>query len=225
MKNEILTTGEVYHVFSRSIAGFKIFNADNNYQRIIGALKFYQNKNQSTSYSKFIDLSRNKKGKKGNKIIDKSEILTQIIAFCIMPTHIHLILKQLKDGGISKFMGNILNSYTRYFNTLYQRKGPLWETKFKKILVSDDDQLLHLTRYIHLNPTSAGLVQRPENWKYSSYREYINRKNTILINRICDYRDILNIVPREYKEFVEERIDYQKEISLIKVLSIDGYTG
>jgi putative transposase len=79
-----------------------------------------------------------------------------------MPTHIHLVLRQLKDGGISKFMSNILNSYSRYFNIKHNRKGPLWEGRFRKVLVGSDEQLLHLTRYVHLNPVTACLVDKPK---------------------------------------------------------------
>ena len=70
-------------------------------------------------------------------------------------------------------MRRLLNSYTRYFNEKIKRKGPLWEGRFKKVLVNSDEQLLHLTRYVHLNPVSAGIVEKPEDWPCSSYREYI----------------------------------------------------
>lgn len=84
--------------------------------------------------------------------------LVDVIAYCIMPTHLHFVLCQLKDNGISIYMKNLLDSYTRYFNTRYKRKGPLWEGRFKSILVQTEEQLLHLTRYIHLNPISGALV-------------------------------------------------------------------
>ncbi len=78
-----------------------------------------------------------------------------------MPTHIHLILKQLKEDGISAYMSKILNSYTCYFNRRTKRKGPLWESRFKRVEVTSDEQLLHLTRYIHLNPVTAHIVEEP----------------------------------------------------------------
>ena len=75
----------------------------------------------------------------------------EIICYCLMPNHLHLLLRQLMDGGISKFMSNFANSYTRYFNTKSKRKGPVFEGKFKAKRIETDEQLLHLSRHIHLN--------------------------------------------------------------------------
>ena len=136
-----------------------------------------------------------------------------------MPTHIHLVLRQLKDNGISKFMSNILNSYSRYFNLKHNRKGPLWEGRFKKIMVENDDQLLHLTRYIHLNPVTAYLVNRPEDWFASSYHEYI--MSVVQENRLCNCTYTLDTNPTSYKRFVEDNISYQRELAKIKHLAMD----
>jgi putative transposase len=136
-----------------------------------------------------------------------------------MPTHIHFILKQLKKNGISAFMRLILDSYTRYFNIKHQRKGPLWQSRFKNVLVESDEQMYHLTRYIHLNPVTAGLVEKPEQWMPSSYLEYIQQGNKK--QRTCRFEDILTIQPLEYKDFVENRVNYQKELALIKHLVLD----
>ena len=95
--------------------------------------------------------------------------------------------------------------------------------RFKSVLVSKDEQLLHLTRYIHLNPTSAGLVKYPEKWSFSSYNEYIN--NTETQGKICKFDNLFSISPKEYKKFVSDRKLYQKEISRIKKLLIEDYTG
>jgi len=103
-----------------------------------------------------------------------SDLFVKIISYCIMPTHYHLLLEQVKDGGTEKFISKILNSYAKYFNLRHKRSGPLWSSRFKSVGVDDNEQLLHLTRYIHLNPTSAGYVSMPEDWQYSSYVEYIS---------------------------------------------------
>lgn len=111
------------------------------------------------------------------------------------------------------------NSYSHYFNNRHKRKGPLWESKFKNIRVETVEQLLHLTRYIHLNATSAGLVDNPEDWRWSSYNEYLVGEENI-----CRFKDIINIDTKDYREFVEDRKDYQKEISRIKALLLENYT-
>jgi putative transposase len=78
-----------------------------------------------------------------------------------------------------------------------------------------------LTRYIHLNPTSAGLVTKPEDWSSSSYNDYINTANKELLK----YSDLFSITPKDYKKFVMDHKDYQKELSKIKRIIIDDYTG
>jgi len=218
MRKDPLVNGEVYHIISRSIAVYKIFTDSISYRRTINALQFYNLPDNQIKFSKFELLST----KNQTKIIDQhqDERLTDIISFCLMPTHFHLTLKQNTDNSISIFMNNLLNSYTRYFNTRFKRKGPLWETRFKNILIESDEQLLHLTRYIHLNPVSAGIVENPEDWQWSSYHEYINGEE-----KICIYKDIINVSAHDYKKFVMDRKDYQKELSKIKALLIDDYTG
>ncbi|MBU2265406.1 MAG: hypothetical protein KJ977_00005, partial [Candidatus Omnitrophica bacterium] len=121
--------------------------------------------------------------------------------------------------GISIFMGNVLNSYSRYFNIKHKRKGPLWQGRFRNALIANDEQLLHLTRYIHLNPVTAYLVDRPEQWFFSSYEEFTN--NTEKLNKLCRYEDILDIHSKEYKKFVEGAISYQRELAQSKHLLFD----
>jgi putative transposase len=133
-----------------------------------------------------------------------------------MPTHLHLTLKQLKENGITIFMSNILNSYTRYFNTKHNRKGPLWEGRFKNILIETEEHLLHLTRYIHLNPVTAYLVNKPEEWFASSYEEYVLKVDDN--ERICKYDDVLDIEAAFYREFVQDTVSYQRELATLKKL-------
>jgi len=74
----------------------------------------------------------------------------------------------------------------------------LWESKFKSVHVESNEQLLHLTRYIHLNPTTAGIVKEPEEWPYSSYMEYLNKSN----EKICNYEDCLDMDMNDYKNLL-----------------------
>ena len=219
MRKEPLENGEVYHIFNRSIAGFKIFNYKSDAERMIDLLKYYQAKSPSVKFSYFARIARHDKERYSKQEEEHRTILSDIIAYCIMPTHFHLVLKQLDDNGISVFMNNVLNAYSRYFNVKYNRKGPLWEGRFKNRLVRSDEQLLHLTRYIHLNPTTAELVEDPQSWHASSYNEYVSRSDGK--KKLCCYRGILDINPSGYKKFVEERVTYQKTLSEIKDLVID----
>ncbi len=220
IRKDPLVTGEVYHVYNKSIAGYRIFNNDSEFLRMINVVCYYQREKPGLKFSDFIRSPEAKNNHLPPRRWESGgrEKLVEIIAYCIMPTHLHLVVKQLKEYGISTFMSNVQNSYARYFNTKHERKGPLWEGKFQNLLVETDEYLLHLTRYIHLNPTTAHLVDKPEDWLSSSYQEYLFSTDN---SRICKYDDILDIGSKDYKEFVEDRISYQRELAKIKHLLID----
>jgi len=217
-----LSTGQIYHIFNKSIAKFEIFRNNSEYERMKGLLKYYQTEKLALRFSHYAQRKRIDKDAEVN--ISGSEIktgnsLVDVIAYCVMPTHIHLAIKQLVDNGISTFMRKILDSYTRYFNTKIKRQGPLWAGRFKRVLVANDEQLLHLTRYIHLNPTTAYLVNNPQDWHFSSYGEFLN--NVEDSESLCRYSSLLDIKPDSYKEFVDSRTDYQRTLAKIKHLLLD----
>jgi len=216
MRKEIFKTGYLYHVFTKSIAGYRIFRGDEDYSRMIEMLRYYKYEKPPMRFSIYQEAIEKGITSINNELSSK-DTLVDLIAFCIMPTHIHLILCQLKENGISLFMQNLLNSYSRYFNVKYERKGPLWQGRFKGILIETDEQLLHLTRYIHLNPTSDGLVDHPEDWSYSSYNEYLGS----LLNGLTNFNRYLVIDPATYKTFVDSRKDYQQRLSEIKHLCLE----
>ena len=219
-----MVNGCYYHIVTRSIAKYEIFNDSDDYLRIMALLDLYRFKDFQYKYSQFIGLSMRHQKAIVNSMKNSPQ-LVEIIAYCIMPTHIHLILKQKTDNGISKYMARVLDAYTRYFNVKYHRTGPLWEGRFKSVLVDTDEQLLHLSRYIHLNPTSAGLVQKPRDWQFSSYREYVRSRINKSFSHLCQFEEVISVDSKEYRNFVLDRIAYQKEISKIKRLLIEKYTG
>ncbi len=215
-----LETGKVYHILNKSIAGFKIFSRKKDFLRGIETIKYYQRNKQPFKLSRAIEIRKQKKKpleKRMRKKLAGTKMLVGIVCYCLMPTHIHLVLKQLQDKGISIFMNNVENSYTRYFNTSRDRKGPLWQGPFKNILVESDGQLYHLTRYIHLNPVTAYLVENPEDWQFSSYKEYLLDAK----EKICNYEDYIDIETDSYREFVESRVCDQRELQRIKDLLLE----
>ena len=223
MKRKIpLVSGEFYHIISRSIEKFKIFNNAQAFARFQSAIEFFNFNQKNILFAHFICRSFKTKKQIRDTYFTEDNQLAEIIAYCLMPTHIHLLLKQLQDNGISQMMGNALNSYSKYFNTKLGRTGPLWQGRFKNILVNSNEQLLHLTRYIHLNPVSAHLVEHSKDWKFSSYGEYVNPKQK---NRICGFEKYIDMNGKEYEKFVMDRKDYQRELSKIKKSFNKSYTG
>ncbi len=217
-----LVTGQVYHIFNRSIWSVPIFNGVKDHSRAIKTMWLYQNKDLPSRYSIFLTLSLQHRQEILEMLKKRKKFLVEIIAYCFMPNHIHLILKQVFENGISKFMSNISNSYTRYFNTKYGKNGALFEGRFKAIRVETDEQLLHLSRYVHLNPFSSHVIksiEALERYPYSSFSEYVGKDKA---DR-CTKRIILSHfkAPKDYKKFVFDQADYQKELEYIKHLILD----
>ncbi|MBD2770826.1 transposase [Iningainema tapete] len=96
----------------------------------------------------------------------------EVVAYCLMPNHYHL-LAYLKIDNLSDVMQPFTLSYTKAINKRYGRVGSLFQGRFQAIHVDSNEYLLQLSRYIHLNPVSAKLVEKPEDWEFSSYPEYI----------------------------------------------------
>lgn len=136
-----------------------------------------------------------------------------------MPNHFHLIVKQNIDGGIQKFMQKIQNSYTKYFNTIYKRVGPLVQGTFKAVPIESDVQLIHVSRYIHLNPYVSGITQDLDTYHYSSFPDFIGIKN----GQLCNKELLLNFFKNseDYKNFVIGNSDYAKEIEAMKHLLLE----
>lgn len=224
IRKELLENDSIYHIFSRSIAGYIIFNDSNEYDRFYQLLRLCRFDNFDFKYSRFARLDSSSQMKIIGDLVVKNESIVEIVAYCLMPTHIHLILKQTKENGISTFMARVLNGYSRYFNTKHQRIGPLWSGRFKNVLVKNDNQLLHLTRYIHLNPTSGRLVEEPGDWEYSSFNKFIQEDNDEP-SKIINIDGLFDFTPESYRKFVLDRKSYQRELSKIKLLLIEDYTG
>ncbi len=211
----------VYHVYSKSISNYVIFREEKDYERMQAALRFFLQKRPIT-FSKYnLYKESNYNLTSINKVLHNSpdihsdrdnENLVDIVAYCVMPTHIHLLLLQRKDKGVSLYMNRLLNSYTKYFNTRHRRRGPLWESRFKKVLIQDDGLVRDMILYFHLEPVHKLLVDSPEKWLYSSFCEYIGEK---INNRICNH-NYLHIEPKQCRKYLNDTKNFQKVIPRIQ---------
>lgn len=108
-----------------------------------------------------------------------------------MPNHIHLIVRQNSDIAPSKFISSVHTGYAIAFNKKYNSAGHLFQDRFKQKIISDNDYLINLIAYIHLNPVKAGICKFPKEYKWSSYLEYaVENKPMENLKRICDYQFI-----------------------------------
>ena len=126
---------------------------------------------------------------------------TDVIAYVLMPNHYHLLI-HLNSDGLSEAMRTLTISYTKAVNKRYDRVGTLFQGRYQSILVDKDEYLVHLSRYIHLNPLKAQLVAKAEDWEFSSYPDYVGlRKGTLLRPDI-----VLSQfpAPSAYRHYVED---------------------
>jgi putative transposase len=210
--NRLFPNGEIFHICNKSISNYEIFRNEKFFDRFLIAINYYNNTQLKFSLSRAL----REKLYLSNIIFRKSKNIVYIVAFCIMPDHYHLLVKINNEELFSKYISNIENSYTRYFNKLCGRKGPLWQSRFQAASITNNEILLHVHRYIHLNPTTAGLVENPRDWKWSSYNSYISDKKILAINSEVSIKSI-----NKYKDFVENQIHYQRLIKNIRKKLLD----
>ncbi|MBI2595464.1 transposase [Candidatus Daviesbacteria bacterium] len=210
----------IYHVFNRGLDRRPTFTNKWEFDRAKKLVKFYRHKDIPIRFSKLIQQPEDIR----NKILEdlyKSDRLVDILSFCLMPNHFHFLLKQNVDKGIATFVANFTNAYTKYFNTRNTRIGPLFQGIFKAVLVENDEQLVHVSRYIHLNPVVSSIIETDElkNYPWSSYPEYLSQSDDEIAGKAL----VLNMFksPKEYQKFVLDQIDYGKKLEAIKHLIME----
>ena len=134
----------------------------------------------------------------------KEEMEFSIYVYCLMTNHVHILLKEKKTGDITTIMKRLLTKYARWFNIKYQRSGALIANRYKSEPIEVDEYFLSVVRYIHQNPLKAGMVDKLQNYEWSSYNEYI--KN----NGISDKNFVLEMV--SLKNFIEFHDVIESEI-------------
>lgn len=205
-----LENGHFYHVYNRGVEKRTIFESDRDYQRFLQTFEYYQISGPKPRFSqqkmfKVVEYKNNPK-------------IVEVICYCLMPNHFHLLIRQLTEKGIQEFITKIQNSYTKYYNTKHMRVGHLFQGAFKSVLVESDEQLLQVSRYIHLNPYVSGLVEKPELWNLSSYNEYVNNGHGNSVKEpILGHFSGTNT----YKDFVKDYEDYASRIEQIKHMIIE----
>jgi len=219
-RKTILATEEVYHVYNRGVEKRPLFLTKWDYNHFLELVNYYRFANCPVKYSYFKLVSRDEREQILRGLEKEAEKWVDILAFILMPNHIHFLLKQLVDNGISKFMAKTTNSFSHFFNTKQERVGHLFQGNFKAKRIESDEQLIHVSRYIHLNPVTAHLIKfvELENYQYSSYPEYIGKKSGF-----CNIKIVLEHfkTSQDYKTFVKDQADYQKQLENIEHLILE----
>lgn len=216
----IITEGEIYHIFNRSVEKIPIFCSQKDYQRALHILHYYSFQSPPLRFSHFNRLTPENREAAIQKLTANDQKLVEILAYCLMPNHFHLLIKEVVPNGISTFLRNFQNSYAKYFNIKNQRNGALFLAMFKAARIESTEQLLHVLRYIHLNPLTSYLIKGFEDlddYLWSSWKTYMRTEEGVdLVNRTIT--EELLPTKEKFRQFHENQIDYQRTLSAIKHL-------
>ncbi len=212
MRKIEFANGEFYHIYNRGVDKREVFMDKIDYERFLKSMKEFNCIEPIGSlYEKYLQEKKWTSNVHYGHSMSISSKLVEIICYCLNPNHYHLILKQLEEKGIEKFMQKVGNGYTKYFNNKYDRSGVLFQGAFKAIHIDSNEYLLYLSAYVNKNNFIHGYDNA--NWKYSSLVEYIgeNKENSQKKN-ICNifpiigqFRDRL-----DYEDFINVNAFYLK---------------
>lgn len=146
--------GGYYHAYNRGANREPIFRCDENYAFL---------ERRMEQYAAQFDL--------------------KVIAYCLMPNHYHLVLRQDGKNPCGLFVQALFNSYAKAFNKMYDRSGTLFEGPFRALAVTGEEYLVHLCRYVHRNPLDAHLVSNLQGWPHSNYLEWIGQRDSAFVDR------------------------------------------
>lgn len=188
--------GGYYHVYNRGVEKRMIFLDDQDYVTFLGLIKKY--------------LAGEEASRKNRHPYSRLDQDIQLMTYCLMPNHFHLMLYQMSEDGITRFMRRLATGYVMYFNNKYKRVGGLFQGKFKASRINSDAYLQHISRYIHLNPKDY------KTWPYSSLVYFRGDKKTPPWLNVTDIMAIFNDNREEYLDFIDQYKDTAREFALLK---------
>lgn len=221
--------GKIYHVYNRGVAKCRICEEDSDYWRMLQGLCLFNDENNVSNILWQIERDRGRLTLNVLKdYIIKQDVprdpLTRILAYCIMPNHFHLILREIKEGGIVRFMKK-LGGYSYYFNRKHERVGGLFQGRFKAIPIEAEEQLLYLLVYVNvINPGQLVepdlkkqgikdirlILKKAESYQWATHQEYLGKRNSLII----DKRNLVEMLslesPQRYRELVGDILRAKK---------------
>lgn len=233
MKQVQFVNGEVYHIFNRGVEKRDIFLDDKDYFRMVHDLFEFNDKNPAFnhSFSRFPNVAQFSEVRP-LKIARREprKLLVEILAWCLMPNHYHLLIRQLKDNGITEFTRKLGTGYTLYFNQKYERSGVLFEGRFKVRHVVDNYHFMHLPFYIHANALDLiepgwreGKIGNLEKikeflkvFKWSSHLDYAGEKNFPSVSQ----REFILKLYQGEKEYFNSFQKWLKEMDMKKIKEV-----
>lgn len=189
--------GSYYHIYSRGVNKRRIFLDDADYAFFLSLLKRYL----------ALRPVRRPKHPPYRTFSQELDVLT----FCLMPNHVHLFIRQHDNkNAVREFMSAVMTSYSKYFNEKYNRLGPLFQSRYLAARIVSDPHLMHISRYIHLNP---------RNWAeypYSSIKYFQGRAFAEWFSP-AHVLALFDNDPQQYLTFVADYRDYKNSLELIDI--------
>lgn len=180
-----------YHIYNRGLSRAEIFHKVRDYRKFTEKL------------AEYLEITGH-----------------ELHGYCLMPNHFHLLIKQTSDEPLNLFLGRLQNSYGKYLNEKYHRKGNVFEGRFKAKLIDSDEYLLQVGKYIHRNPLEAGLVKKLLEYPWNSYWSYVGEVGEIFVKTsfVLDYFSNRKGRQQDYREYVEGNFDESEILVLAKEL-------
>ncbi|OGD67006.1 hypothetical protein A2442_02630 [Candidatus Campbellbacteria bacterium RIFOXYC2_FULL_35_25] len=218
MRNVKFENGEYYHIYNRGTDKRNIFGDKGDIWRFIKGILIFNRKNPVGSIREELNgrrIDRDLVPVNYGDLIELSGELVEIICLCLNPNHYHLLIRQVSDGGISKFMHKLGSGYTTYFNEKNKRSGSLFQGTFKAVHVESNEQLLYVSGYINLNDRVHEIGGEDKALVFSSWSEYCG-ENKVL--NMCKKDIILGQFDNinDYKKFAKEVAESARENKKMK---------
>jgi putative transposase len=170
-RHEDFVPGAIFHLYNHAIDDYQLCYDDRDYGFLINLIE--------------------------NKI---DKIPASVFAYCIMPNHYHFLIRQNSEKPIYQIFNYAFIGYAQYFNKKYGRQGPIFRSPLQHKLITNQEYLIQLCKYIHMNPVRAELVEDPKDWFYSNYLEWIKERNGNLFSKEIHENFFPN--PKEYIEYI-----------------------
>lgn len=219
-RREQFAPGEVYHLLNRGVEGRTVFLDDADRVHFLHLLAYHLR----PSPVPFSHRTRFSQSSAPHGRQSLGELLLELLCFALMPNHFHLLVRQAAEAGVSRYMQRVLNSYARYFNTRHRRSGPLFAGQYRAVHVGTDEQLVHVSRYIHLNPYVAGLTRHPLDAPWTSLPVYVDhpREPYPPLGPPVSTELVQSLIPRgEYARFLTDHAGYARALGHIKYLLLE----
>lgn len=219
LRKGLIAPGEHYHICNRGVGKQIIFHDVNDYYRFLFLLIYFQSDinfpqigrtlKDFVQHPMLLDIS--------NDIIKKRTV--ELVVFCIMPNHFHLILREVEEGGTSSYMQRVLNAYAKYYNTKYSKSGHVFQGPYRAVHITDDVQLLHTSAYIHRNPREITRWFRKEDkYPWSSYQDFIGKSRwgkllvpDVVMGEFKDQKHYHRFVKTSPAKMLEGELEYLKD--------------